>query len=185
MVISCTRLPTWLFGAVDPHQGWTGNLAYRAFSRWADALFLIGPVHALLEYIYIYIYIYILVRSGGGLPGPKKCQGRFFLSQPWSPWTAGDEFAPYFWIISRAASSLEPVGGGTIMRIHMYEMCILFQALFTQSVEPRGLRCLWTWGNRKLSPYAMSICSDGSSAGSARRNWLVFLLLINFWQETS
>lgn len=50
--------------------------------------------------------------------------------------------------------------------------------------EPRGLRCLWTWVNRKLSPYAMSICSDGSTAGAARRNWLVFLLENIFLSET-
>ncbi len=79
---SDVMIPVLCFSVLCSRQGWTGNLAYRAFSRWADALS--GRYMFFLNiYIYIYIYIYI-VRSAGGPPGPKKCQGRFFVPvQPW------------------------------------------------------------------------------------------------------
>lgn len=47
------------------------------------------------------------------------------------------ESVPYLWIFPGAVTSLELVGGGTIVRIKMYEIkmygtCIVFRALFIQ-----------------------------------------------------
>ncbi len=56
-------------------QGWTGNLADRAFSHF-------GPVHVLLEYIYIYIYIYYIYSSKCWWAAwTKKMPWPIFLSQ--------------------------------------------------------------------------------------------------------
>ncbi len=57
------------------NQGWTGNLAYRAFSRWADALS--GRYMFFLNIQYIYIYS----SKCWWAAWTKKMPGPIFLSQ--------------------------------------------------------------------------------------------------------
>jgi len=74
-------------------------------------------------------------------------------------------------------TSLEPAGGNPI-RPWMFEKYPVGQASLFLRDEPRGLRCLWAYGNGKLSPYVSSICRDSSTPGPTWRSWLVFLLLL-------
>ncbi len=52
-------------------QGWTGNLAYRAFSRWADAL----------SGRYMFLNIYLYSSKWWWAAWTKKMPGTIFLSQ--------------------------------------------------------------------------------------------------------
>ncbi len=88
---------------------------------------------------------------------------------------------PCLWIVPNllnTVTSSEQVVGVTTMRTWVFMNCLTHRALSILRFGPRGLRCLWAYGKRKLSPYATCSCSDHSTAVSLRKNWFVFLLLL-------
>ncbi len=88
---------------------------------------------------------------------------------------------PCLWIVPilpNTVTSSEQVVGDTTTRTWVFMNCLTRRARSILRVGSRGLRCLWADGKRKLSPYAMSSCSDHPTAGSVRKNWFVFLLLL-------
>ncbi len=79
---SDVMIPVLCFSVLCSRQGWTGNLAYRAFSQWADAL---SGRYMFFLNIYIYIYIYIYSSKCCWAAWTKKMPGPIFFVpvQPW------------------------------------------------------------------------------------------------------